>query len=608
MFVEKFIAVFICLVLSVFATVPQYEKFTGEILFYMEVVMVSWFIIELIARIWSSGCRSRYMHLIGRLRFMIRPFTLLDFIVIIASLIVLLLGSTGQVFAASALRSLRFFQILRMVRMDRRGGTWKLLGSVVWAHRQELITTLYIGFLGLILSSFLVYLVEKNENPQKFGTYADALWWGVVTLCTVGYGDAVPITWSGKLIASFCALMGISFFALPAGILGSGFALKVQQQQRQKHLNRRRVPAAILIQSLWRCYAADIKSTSEATWKIFYNANSYSPTPYFPAPSIFKHNTSFVSRFSSRKYRSTVQMSNPVTSPVSKKVNIYTSIASNGVDDIMHHLNLTSSSETLNIKNPNENEIVPIQIKLDDVHKDAIRCLRKIKYFVARRKFREALKPYDVKDVLEQYAAGHIDLISRVKILQHRFDMILGQQETKNKDVYISNYSLASRIVNIERQVDDIEHKIDTLIDMHRSQTIEKKLMLNADINIEIDNEKDTLSLYSGKQIKCEKYETSDHFSKNKLPEHDQRINTESLNMKTHGIMNYSHHSNNASLNRDHPLHFAEDDEKKNFKEDIDGESYSFRNFQTNQKKKEKKRHKKNKKFLLKDISEESSI
>lgn len=75
-------------------------------------------------------------------------------------------------------------------------------------------------FSGLIFSSFLVYLAEKEVNKTKFGNFADALWWGVITLCTVGYGDTVPITWPGKLIASCCALMGISFFALPAGILG----------------------------------------------------------------------------------------------------------------------------------------------------------------------------------------------------------------------------------------------------------------------------------------------------------------------------------------------------------------------------------------------------
>ena len=81
---------------------------------------------------------------------------------------------------------------------------------------QELITTVYIGFLGLIFSSFLVYLAEKDTNAKKFPNYAQALWWGVITLCTVGYGDTVPQTPAGKLVASFCALLGISFFALPA--------------------------------------------------------------------------------------------------------------------------------------------------------------------------------------------------------------------------------------------------------------------------------------------------------------------------------------------------------------------------------------------------------
>lgn len=60
--------------------------------------------------------------------------------------------------------------------------TQPFLGSVVYAHRQELITTVYIGFLGLIFSSFLVYLFEKGVNPHKFTNFADALWWGVVSI------------------------------------------------------------------------------------------------------------------------------------------------------------------------------------------------------------------------------------------------------------------------------------------------------------------------------------------------------------------------------------------------------------------------------------------
>jgi potassium voltage-gated channel KQT-like subfamily protein len=175
-----------------------------------------------------------------------------------------------KVFAASAIRGLRFFQILRMLRIDRRAGTWKLLGSVVWAHRQELLTTLYIGFLGLIFSSFLVYICEKvgflfiqlvlkinlfqNYN-EKYTTFADALWWGkIIQLyrsnkiiyfrsghsynCWLWYvksavdllkftflGDVTPATWPGKVVGALCSLMGISFFALPAVSLYLGLFL-----------------------------------------------------------------------------------------------------------------------------------------------------------------------------------------------------------------------------------------------------------------------------------------------------------------------------------------------------------------------------------------------
>ncbi|KAK6619774.1 Potassium voltage-gated channel subfamily KQT member 1 [Polyplax serrata] len=105
-----------------------------------------------------------------------------DLIVVVASIVVLC-SSNGQVFATSAIRGIRFLQILRMLHVDRQGGTWRLLGSVVFIHRQELITTLYIGFLGLIFSSYFVYLAEKDAKGENgrtdFESYADALWWGV---------------------------------------------------------------------------------------------------------------------------------------------------------------------------------------------------------------------------------------------------------------------------------------------------------------------------------------------------------------------------------------------------------------------------------------------
>ncbi|XP_050554544.1 potassium voltage-gated channel subfamily KQT member 4 isoform X7 [Spodoptera frugiperda] len=449
-----FLMVFMCLSLSVFSTIEEYEAKAGIVLFYMETVVVIWFAIEFFLRLWSSGCRSRYQGSIGRLKFLRRPFCIIDVTTILASVVVLGMGSSGQVFAASALRGLRFFQILRMVRMDRRGGTWKLLGSVVYAHRQELITTLYIGFLGLIFASFLVYLAEKDVADTKFKNFAEALWWGVITLCTVGYGDMVPQTWQGKFIASFCALLGISFFALPAGILGSGFALKVQQQQRQKHMIRRRQPAATLIQALWRCYAADEHSMSVATWKI-HQVPLPSPQASRVMSASFKNNASFVSRLPTIRRHKSTSLHSPA--PHSKPA---------------HRYDVNASAENL------DEDEEPRCVTLTSRHKAAIRFIRKLKYFVARKRFREALKPYDVKDVIEQYSSGHADLLNRTKNLQYRLDQILGKQGSKAKDVYASKISLASRVVKIERQVDDIESKLDHLLELYKEDRgVPRRLM-----------------------------------------------------------------------------------------------------------------------------------
>ncbi|XP_036840382.1 potassium voltage-gated channel subfamily KQT member 5 isoform X5 [Oncorhynchus mykiss] len=491
-----FILVFGCLVLSVFSTIPAHQDLSNHFLLILEFVMIVVFGLEYIIRIWSAGCCSRYRGWQGRLRFSRKPFCVIDIIVLIASIAVVSAGSQGNIFATSALRSLRFLQILRMVRMDRRGGTWKLLGSVVYAHSKELVTAWYIGFLVLIFSSFLVYLVEKEFN-KDFATYADALWWGTITLTTIGYGDKTPQTWTGRLISAGFALMGISFFALPAGILGSGFALKVQEQHRQKHFEKRRNPAASLIQCVWRSYAADENSVSIATWKPHLKAlHTCSPAN---TKLSFKERVRMASpRGQSMKSRQTSINNDRRCSPGNNVAGAETRSSPAKVQKSWSFNDRTRFRPSLRLKSQSRTSPSEVDtgmgnddtfddrgchcdVTMEDItaaQKAVIRAVRIMKFHVAKKKFKETLRPYDVKDVIEQYSAGHLDMLCRIKSLQTRVDQILGKgqipMDKKIRDKLhpdgdtLEDMSMLGRVCKVERQVTSIESKLDSLLDVYR--------------------------------------------------------------------------------------------------------------------------------------------
>ncbi|XP_014895115.1 potassium voltage-gated channel subfamily KQT member 5 isoform X3 [Poecilia latipinna] len=498
-----FVLVFTCLVLSVFSTIPAHQDTSSKCLLILEFVMIVVFGLEYIIRIWSAGCCCRYRGWQGRLRFARKPFCVIDIIVLIASVaVVSSAGSQTNMFATSVLRSLRFLQILRMVRMDRRGGTWKLLGSVVYAHSKELVTAWYIGFLVLIFSSFLVYLVENKFN-KEFATYADALWWGTITLTTIGYGDKTPKTWTGRMLSAGFALLGISFFALPAGILGSGFALKVQEQHRQKHFEKRRNPAAYLIQCVWRSYAADENSVSVATWKPHLKAlHTCSPTKKDQGESTTSQKLSFKERvrmasprgqsIKNRQSSSVNDRRSPVahggtesTSPAK----VQKSWSFNDRTRFRPSLRLKSQSRSTTDAADSavtgddafDDKGCHCEISVEDLLpsvKTVIRAVRIMKFHVAKKKFKETLRPYDVKDVIEQYSAGHLDMLCRIKSLQTRVDQILGKgQVTLDKKIrekllsdgdMLEDMSMLGRVCKVERQVQSIESKLDSLLDIYR--------------------------------------------------------------------------------------------------------------------------------------------
>uniref|UniRef100_A0A671L0C2 Potassium voltage-gated channel subfamily KQT member 5-like n=1 Tax=Sinocyclocheilus anshuiensis TaxID=1608454 RepID=A0A671L0C2_9TELE len=488
----QFTLVFGCLVLSVFSTIPAHMDLSNHCLLILEFVMIVVFGLEYIIRIWSAGCCCRYRGWQGRLRFARKPFCVIDIIVLIASIAVVSAGSQGNIFATSALRSLRFLQILRMVRMDRRGGTWKLLGSVVYAHSKS-------------------FKHIKKVDPSYSHIFLQ------ITLTTIGYGDKTPQTWTGRLLSAGFALLGISFFALPAGILGSGFALKVQEQHRQKHFEKRRNPAASLIQCVWRSYAADENSVSIATWKPHLKAlHTCSPTNkgHSNRQRLFRRYT--IWKYSQKlSFRERVRMASPRgqsmksrqmsvndrRSPAtevgvegSSPAKVQKSWSFNDRTRFRPSLRLKSQSRTTTEADTNlgpddafDEKGCHCDVTVEDLSaplKAVIRAVRIMKFHVAKKKFKETLRPYDVKDVIEQYSAGHLDMLCRIKSLQTRVDQILGKGQIsvdrKGREKILPegeslehDMSMLGRVCKVERQVQSIESKLDSLLDIYR-QVLQK--------------------------------------------------------------------------------------------------------------------------------------
>ncbi|NWH20466.1 KCNQ2 protein, partial [Grus americana] len=541
----SFLLVFSCLVLSVFSTIDEYQNSSEGALYILEIVTIVVFGVEYFVRIWAAGCCCRYRGWRGRLKFARKPFCVIDIMVLIASIAVLAAGSQGNVFATSALRSLRFLQILRMIRMDRRGGTWKLLGSVVYAHSKELITAWYIGFLCLILASFLVYLAEKGEN-EHFDTYADALWWGLITLTTIGYGDKYPQTWNGRLLAATFTLIGVSFFALPAGILGSGFALKVQEQHRQKHFEKRRNPAAGLIQAAWRFYATNLSRTDlHSTWQYYERTVTVPMYRYLllhlPLPLLIPplNQLELLRNLKSKSGLTFRKEQQPEPSPsqkVSLKDRVFSSprgagtkgkgspqaqgirrspSADQSIEDSPSKVpkswsfgDRSRARQAFRIKGaasrqnseeaslpgediPDENKSCNCEFVTEDLTpglKVSIRAVCIMRFLVSKRKFKESLRPYDVMDVIEQYSAGHLDMLSRIKNLQARqathpfasffslVDQIVGRGSSMtDKDrtkgpaegELPEDPSMMGRLGKVEKQVQSMEKKLDFLVNIY---------------------------------------------------------------------------------------------------------------------------------------------
>ncbi|XP_038428784.1 potassium voltage-gated channel subfamily KQT member 2 isoform X37 [Canis lupus familiaris] len=404
-----------------------------------------------------------------------------------------------------------------------------------------------------------------------------------ITLTTIGYGDKYPQTWNGRLLAATFTLIGVSFFALPAGILGSGFALKVQEQHRQKHFEKRRNPAAGLIQSAWRFYATNLSRTDlHSTWQYYertvtvpmYSSQTqtYGASRLIPPLNQLELLRNLKSK-SGLTFRKEPQpepsprpaedfLCSPLTAvaqtqalladpepraasgkgrpcreslcgccpghsssqKVSLKDRVFSSprgVAAKGkgspqAQSVRRSPSADQSLEDSPSKVPKswsfgdrsrarqafrikgaasrqnseeaslpgedvaeDNKSCNCEFVTEDLTpglKVSIRAVCVMRFLVSKRKFKESLRPYDVMDVIEQYSAGHLDMLSRIKNLQSRVDQIVGRgpaltdkDRTKGpaEAELPEDPSMMGRLGKVEKQVLSMEKKLDFLVNIY---------------------------------------------------------------------------------------------------------------------------------------------
>jgi len=197
-----------------------------------EVFSVTVFTVEYALRLWSCTTERKFhFPFKGRIKFALKPLSLVDLAAILPFYLPMIITLDLRF-----IRIIRLIRLFRIFKLGRYSESMKTFGNVLRAKKEELFITMFVVFILLLVASSLMYFIENEAQPDVFSSIPAAMWWGVATLTTVGYGDVYPITPAGKFLGAIIAILGIGMFALPAGIIGSGFIEEIQKRQAKKRI------------------------------------------------------------------------------------------------------------------------------------------------------------------------------------------------------------------------------------------------------------------------------------------------------------------------------------------------------------------------------------
>lgn len=213
---------------SILASEPVIEQAYGGLLGALEYGFGAAFATEYAARLWTApegegeGSAMR-----KRLRFATSFLGLVDLFVLVLTLLPMLFPGVA------VLRLVRLLRLLMLAKLGRFSAAFEELAKAIHSRRHELYVTMALASFLLLFGATALYVVEGDVQPDKFGSIPRALWWSIITLTTVGYGDVSPITPLGKFLAAIVALAGIGLVAMPTGILAAAFSEAMQSHRAE---------------------------------------------------------------------------------------------------------------------------------------------------------------------------------------------------------------------------------------------------------------------------------------------------------------------------------------------------------------------------------------
>lgn len=205
---------------------------------WVNVIIVGTFAFEYLVRVWVAGEDPRYRGISGRLKYMATPYAITDLIAFLPELLWMLFTPAGV--GDDVLIILRVLRLARLVKLARFVPAFDVLGATVARAGTQLLTTLAMALALVYVSAVALYFVEGVGGAQQegFASIPRSLWWAIVTLTTVGYGDVYPVTALGRVFAAIISLAGIGVVALPAGVFASAFSDELREREIKRLRDR----------------------------------------------------------------------------------------------------------------------------------------------------------------------------------------------------------------------------------------------------------------------------------------------------------------------------------------------------------------------------------